>query len=378
MDTLAEIRLGTSSFTAAGWEGSFYPKGIKSAGRLSPYAEHFDTVEIDSTFYACPSPADSGVLGSPGLPRISFLLVKVPQIVTHERVLVGCHPEFRQFVETMEILGNKLGPMVLQFPFFRSAVFKSRTDFLDRLIPFLKKLPRDHKFAVEIRNVGWLDAQFAGVLRDFGVALVLQDQSRMPPPKELSQRFDPITTDWAYIRWLGDRKGIERLTTTWDKAVIDRTTEIRSWVDVCYETVRRGVKVFGYANNHYGGHAPATIRQFRELWRGKGLPEIEKPFQPLRERTLFRFLGRNERANTSEGDSAACAPLPEPSVCFLRGDVQMAGAFPLRPDAETIHVEVHDRSRKKCQHLAEDQAAHDRNSQRDTQFRADSLGQSKR
>jgi len=286
VDTLAEIRLGTSSFTAVGWEGSFYPKGIKSAGRLSFYAEHFDTLEIDSTFYACPSPRT--VEGwAARTPNDFVFACKVPQTVTHEKVLVGCHPEFRQFVETMEILGNKLGPMVLQFPFFSSAVFKSRTDFLDRLIPFLKNLPQDHKFALEIRNMEWLDAQFAGVLRDFGVALVLQDQSRMPSPKELSQRFDPITTDWTYIRWLGDRKGIERMTTTWDKAVIDRTIEIRSWVDVCYEIVRRGVKVFGYANNHYGGHAPATIRQFRQLWRGKGLPEIEKPFQPLKERTLF-------------------------------------------------------------------------------------------
>jgi uncharacterized protein YecE (DUF72 family) len=56
VDTLAEIRLGTSSFTAAEWGGSFYPKGTKSADRLTFYAEPFDTVEIDSTFYACPSP----------------------------------------------------------------------------------------------------------------------------------------------------------------------------------------------------------------------------------------------------------------------------------------------------------------------------------
>jgi hypothetical protein len=110
----------------------------------------------------------------------------------------------------------------------------------------------------------------------------------MPAPKRLSQRFDPITADWTYILWLGDRKGFERLTTTWDRTVIDGTNEIRSWVDVCYETVRRGGRVFGYANNHYGGHAPATIRQFRELWRGKGLPKIGKQFpEPLKERTLF-------------------------------------------------------------------------------------------
>jgi uncharacterized protein YecE (DUF72 family) len=287
VDRLAEIRLGTSSFTAAGWEGSFYPRGIKSADRLSFYAEHFDTVEIDSTFYACPLPRV--VEGwTRKTPETFVFSVKVPQTVTHDKVLVDCEAELKQFVDTMGILGEKLGPMVLQFPFFNKGAFKSHSGFLDRLIPFLKKLPRDYAFAVEIRNKEWLDAQFTGVLRDFGVALVLQDQSRMPPPSELSQRFDPVTTDWTYIRWLGDRKGIERITTTWDKTVIDRTDEIGGWVDVCYETVRRGVKVFGYANNHYAGHAPATIRQFRELWREKGFPKLGKSiFEPSRERTLF-------------------------------------------------------------------------------------------
>jgi uncharacterized protein YecE (DUF72 family) len=121
VDNLAEIRLGTSSFTAAGWEGSFYPKGIKSADRLTFYAEHFDTVEIDSTFYACPSPRN--VEGWAAKTPADFIFsVKVPQTVTHEKVLVGCDPELKQFVETMGILGSKLGPMVLQFPFFRSRV----------------------------------------------------------------------------------------------------------------------------------------------------------------------------------------------------------------------------------------------------------------
>jgi hypothetical protein len=54
----------------------------------------------------------------------------------------------------------------------------------------------------------------------------------MPLPNELSQRFDPITADWTYIRWLGDRKGIERITTTWDKTVIDRTNQMSGWIDV--------------------------------------------------------------------------------------------------------------------------------------------------
>ena len=286
MDRLAEIRLGTSSFTAAGWDGSFYPRGTQSVDRLTFYAEHFDTVEIDSTFYACP-PRRSVEGWASRTPEDFIFSVKVPQTITHEKVLVNCDAELKQFVDTMEILGDKLGPMVLQFPFFNRNVFRGQSDFLDRLIPFLKKLPQGYTSAVEIRNKEWLDAQFAGVLRDFHVALVLQDQSRMEPLKELFQKFDPITTDWTYIRWLGDRKGIERVTTTWDKTVIDRTSEMSGWVDVCYETVRQGVKVFGYANNHFSGHAPSTIRQFRDLWRAKGLPELGKPQRNRQEGSLF-------------------------------------------------------------------------------------------
>jgi hypothetical protein len=74
----------------------------------------------------------------------------------------------------------------------------------------------------------------------------------MPSPAEL--KFDPITADWTYIRWLGDRKGIEEQTTTWDKTVVDRTTELSSWVDYCYQIKRRGVLIYAYANNHYAGH----------------------------------------------------------------------------------------------------------------------------
>jgi uncharacterized protein YecE (DUF72 family) len=111
LSDLAEIRLGTSSFTAPGWDGPFYSKGTKPADRLAIYAEHFDAVEIDSTFYATPSVQT--VEGWTAKVPADFLFsVKVPQTITHDRVLVGCDAEFRQFVDTMALLGPKLGPMV--------------------------------------------------------------------------------------------------------------------------------------------------------------------------------------------------------------------------------------------------------------------------
>ena len=212
------ILLGTSSFTAAGWEESFYPKGMRSPDYLSFYATRFHTVEVDS-------------------------------------------------------------------PFFSRSVFRDRHEFLDRLVPFLKKLPAAYKFAIEIRNRAWLDAEFANLLRDHNIALVLRDRFWMPSPSELN--FDPITADWTYIRWLGDRKSIEEQTTTWNKTVIDRTQELHSWTDFCYQTRRRGVMIYAYANNHYSGHAPATIEQFRKLWQAKGFPELTKPRRSHGQDLLF-------------------------------------------------------------------------------------------
>jgi uncharacterized protein YecE (DUF72 family) len=201
--------------------------------------------------------------------------VKVPQAITHDKVLVNCDAELKQFLETMDLLGPKLGPIVFQFPVFNRRVFRDRHDFLDRMVPFLIKLPGAYKFAIEIRNRDWLDAEFADLLKNHKIALVLQDRSWMPNPPELN--FDPITADWTYVRWLGDRKGIEEQTTTWDKTVVDRTTELSSWVDYCYQLSKRGVTIYAYANNHFAGHAPATIEQFRNLWSTKGFPEIAKP-----------------------------------------------------------------------------------------------------
>jgi uncharacterized protein YecE (DUF72 family) len=123
------------------------------------------------------------------------------------------------------------------------------------------------------------------MLRDHRIALVLQDRSLMPSPSEPD--FDPITADWTYIRWLEDRKAIEERTTTWDKTVIDRTQELKSWVDYCDEIRKRGVLIYAYANNHFGGHALSTIEQFRQLSHAKGLPGIKVRQRARRELSLF-------------------------------------------------------------------------------------------
>jgi uncharacterized protein YecE (DUF72 family) len=288
----AEIRLGTSAFSADGWKGFFYPKGMKSADYLNFYSTRFDTVEVDSTFYRCPTidAVHNWAFNTP--PGFIFSL-KIPRTITHDKILLDCDREFNEFVNTVHVLNEKLGPMLFQFPFFGKDVFDNDAQFVGRLKAYFLKLPKlgGYRFAVEIRNKFWLKPRLLDLLRDNNVALALQAHSYMPGP-EIFEKFDPITADFAYIRLLGDRKGIEQLTTTWNKTIIDRTAELQSWVTACEKIQKRGVTQNIYANNHYAGFSPATVNLLRSLFKEKG---IETPLNvklpTIIEGTLFDMSG---------------------------------------------------------------------------------------
>jgi uncharacterized protein YecE (DUF72 family) len=261
---MTEFRIGTSAFTAAGWKGSFYPDKMQPRDFLTYYATKFDTVEVDSTFYHSP-PASTVIGWNAKTPPNFVFALKVPQEITHEKCLVDCDSEFTGFLKVADLLGDKLGTLLFQFGYFNKKAFASGEDFLAVLKPFLRKLPKGYRFALEIRNKNWLNAEFADLLREHKVALVLQDQIWMPLPSAMA--FDYLTAEFTYVRLLGDRQGIEKQTKTWDKVIVNRSKELRSWVDVCEKATRRGVSVWVYINNHYAGHAPATIAQFLKLWQ---------------------------------------------------------------------------------------------------------------
>jgi uncharacterized protein YecE (DUF72 family) len=143
----------------------------------------------------------------------------------------------------------------------------NENEFLRRLRFLLartKNLPV--RFAVEIRNKTWLTERLLDVLRENRVALALSDTTFMPRPWE--QKLDLITTDFVYVRLLGDRKGIERDTLVWDKVIVDRTDELQQWIDLFGNIRRRtqDLKIYAYANNHYQGHGPATVKLLWDLY----------------------------------------------------------------------------------------------------------------
>jgi uncharacterized protein YecE (DUF72 family) len=118
------------------------------------------------------------------------------------------------------------------------------------------------------------------VLRDHQTALTLTEQTWMPRPSEVAKSIDPVTGPFTLVRLLGDREAIEKVATTWDKIVVDRTNDLAETAEVIRSMADR-VPVTVFINNHYAGHSPGTAKDLR------GLLEIPEPVPPKRPRTTL-------------------------------------------------------------------------------------------
>jgi uncharacterized protein YecE (DUF72 family) len=245
------LRLGTQGFAFDDWIGPFYAPGTPKADFLEAYARHFSTVEIDSTFYGPPRP--SVVEGWAGRTPSDFrFAAKFPRTITHDKKLEGAEEEARLFVEGMQALGEKLAVLTLQF------AFDFTPDLFGRLEAFLRRLPVGPRYAIEIRNRRWLTPHLKDMLSQYQAALVLQDLYYMP-------RMDWVTAGFTVIRWLGKRSDIQRL----DRIQIDRAAELARWAERVRAFLEAGIDVYGYFNNHYAGHSPASVRQFEEMLKSE-------------------------------------------------------------------------------------------------------------
>jgi uncharacterized protein YecE (DUF72 family) len=262
-----DLYLGTSSWTAPSWGGVFYPPGMPPSQFLTEYSHHFRTVEVDATFYRPPAPStvDGWYRRTP--PGFLFA-AKVPQAITHEKVLVGCQEELREFLAVMDRLGDKLGPLLFQFKYFKKEEMPSAEAFLERLEPFVAALPSGYRFAVEVRNRSWLVPRLLDMLRRRNVALALIDHPYMPTAAEYRRRPELVTADFAYIRWLGDRYKIEEITTDWNRLILDRTRETQAWIETMRSLLPEVRRVYAYYNNHYAGFGVGSARLFQRLWDG--------------------------------------------------------------------------------------------------------------
>lgn len=245
------LYLGTCGWSYAEWEGTVYSAGLPAVARLAQYANQYATVEIDSTFYGPPR-SSSVRQWRETVPEGFLFAAKFPQEITHERNLADCKKQVENVVRTMEELGDRLGPLLVQLP---PSFTVEGMDVLDR---FLGALPDGFRYAVEVRHRSWVRSDLASLLREYGVALTLVDYPWMP-------RMEAATADFAYIRWLGDRREFPSDHTQPKK---DRTEDLRWWSGLVDRFLFEGRTLFAYADNHYQNHSPSTLEQFLEVRGG--------------------------------------------------------------------------------------------------------------
>ena len=247
------LHLGTMGWNYADWVGPFYPSGTPSREMLRLYARAFDTVEVDSTFYAIP--AQKTVRGwLERTPEHFVFSLKLPQEITPERRLVGADSVLDEFLDRAREMGPRLGPVLVQLgPDFSPAEQPS----LER---FLTLLPDDIRFAVEFRQKGWITQEIHDLLKAHRVALAVSDGRFIPREWALSLVRRP-TTDFHYLRWLGETRDI----TDHSHVQVDRTADLREWAGVIGSLPLDAFTVYGYYNNHYSGHSPATAHAMLKL-----------------------------------------------------------------------------------------------------------------
>jgi uncharacterized protein YecE (DUF72 family) len=254
------IRLGTQGWNYEAWVGVLYPSGTRPAEFLSVYSRAFDTVEVDSTFYAIP-PATTISGWAARTPAGFVFSLKLPQVITHEKRLRDAGDETAEFLERARGLGTKLGPILLQMgPDFG-------IEELPALVDYLPTLPTDLSFAIEFRHRDWITRDVPALLAEHGVALALSD-GRWIPRETLLRLADHPTAPFHYLRWMGPDRSI----TDFSHIQVDRTREVERWGEVLARIARAGRDAYGYVNNHFAGHSPHTAR---ELQRAIGQQPVE-------------------------------------------------------------------------------------------------------
>lgn len=234
------IYVGTSGWTYDDWNGRFYPEGVKGADRLEYYAQQFNAVEVNATFYRLPT-ANMIQAWNRRLGKGFHLVLKGPGMITHRRKLAACGEAVEQFFERCGQL-ERLAVVLWQLP-------PSLHKDVPRLAAFLDGLPSRVRHAVEFRHASWWDQEVADALSQRRASFVAVSHPQLPE--------DVLpTTDFLYVRFHGKGRHLYRYDYS-DK-------ELESWVERLQQ-FQAGRSLYAFFNNDYEAHAPENARRLRKL-----------------------------------------------------------------------------------------------------------------
>jgi len=239
---VTSLYIGTSGYTYKDWRGIFYPKDVAQKNWLTFYAQHYNAVEINATFYR-PFPEHVFTHWHDSTPDDFRFVLKGPKLITHEKLLVDIEQELEQFISNSAALKQKLAAMLWQFP------TSARRDSLQgQFQQFLMLLPTNIKHVFEFRNASWFSEEIYALLNRFDAGIVINDSPHFP-----SQH---VTTDHLiYIRLHGPGA---LYTSTYN------ADQLHSWAEEI-EPHLVDMDVYLFFNNTSGGHALGNANDLRRL-----------------------------------------------------------------------------------------------------------------
>lgn len=250
------IYLGTCAWSCDDWRGSFYPEQLPQGRRLEFYAQYFNAVEVDSTFYAVPT-SHTVEQWRERTPEGFRFCCKLPRAITHERRLRDSDDPFREFLKRVEGLGEKLGPVLVQLP----PTFKPERDE-EALRAFITQLPEWPRFAVEFRDAAWHAPRIEQMLARHAVSHAWNDITPLEEQTTAAFGFLPETSDLRYIRLLGDLSAKYCVDGTniprYGSLMWPRDEGLENWTLKIHRHVQAGADVHVFCANHFEGSAPLT------------------------------------------------------------------------------------------------------------------------
>ena len=282
-----QIYVGCSGWSYSSWKGPFYPIDLDNSEWLNYYSHVFDFVEIDSSFYRIPTAftVKNWLKRTPDNFRFT---AKFPKVITHDKRLKNVENELEIFFSQIDPLQDKTSALLIQLPPSLGIV-----EGLEALREFVPELDNRFRYAVEVRNNSWFQDLAYSFFANNNICMVWSQLAGLRTPPV-------ITTDFLYVRFIGDRRIGEE---DFGRIQIDRIAEMQYWSDkvkqITENVADRVELAIVAANNHYAGFGPGTANVFRRLlglseaiWKDKEVSLIEEKQHkslPTKQTTLSDF-----------------------------------------------------------------------------------------
>lgn len=283
------VRLGSISWSYDSWKGLVYQpqKEYKIADYLLDYSKYYNTSEIDQWFWSLfpigiKLPKTEIVKSyADNVPDDFIFTVKAPNSITltnyydkqpkNSKDFANKPNEhfldidlLKRFLERLEPMGKKLGPLMFQFEYLNKQKMPSLGAFTNKLQKFFDKAPKGIQYAIEIRNPNFIKAEFFDFLKELKLGFVLLDGHFMPPIQNVTSQFDIATSDYSIIRLFGNAWNENAGADIWDRISTPKDEELQTVASAVKSNAEKGVKTFINVKNQYEGSAPLTIQRLIE------------------------------------------------------------------------------------------------------------------